>query len=340
MLSATSLRHCCCSCCRCRCELVAQRLQRARCRLPPISRLRALALAASPRRLGASAPLPSGLVGRGVQAVWTRCFGSLSASRLSAAVSESVRRASCARLARTGCCRRGGLLVPLSLLLGQVLGLLRQVCQVALQRCAPEQLPAPLQRLTQLPLRLGQPLERILGALRVQILERLLQRREPLPQLGRERPIELLPDLGELALPARVVQAGRLGAPSASASSDCLRLSALRTSSCCDRATACGLAWTPRTTAIPDSSLRWPVGRSRSCARSSVCRSSRRLASSTESSWPATDSLACRSRRPHLAHGRQPEDVLTRPAELSPLGHCRSQWRGTVRCRRAEVRAE
>ena len=81
-------------------------------------------------------------------------------------------------LSRPGTVARGGLLVPLALFPGQVFRFLRQICQVSFQRCPAEQLPAPLQRLTQLPLRLGQLLQRIFGTLCVQILEGLLQRRE------------------------------------------------------------------------------------------------------------------------------------------------------------------
>ena len=115
-------------------------------------------------------------------------------------------------LGGAGGVRRAHLPVPFALLLGQRFGFLAQVGQIALQRCAPEQLAAALECLPRLPLHLGEPLQRLLGPFGVEVLERLLQLLQSLAQLGRERAIELVPDLGQLALPRGVAQAGGLRA--------------------------------------------------------------------------------------------------------------------------------
>ena len=87
-----------------------------------------------------------------------------------------------------------------------------EIGEIALERGALEQLPAPLQRLAHLALGLGEPLERFFGLLGIEILQRPLQRGQALAQLGRERAVELLADLLELALPGGIAHPRRLGA--------------------------------------------------------------------------------------------------------------------------------
>ncbi len=106
---------------------------------------------------------------------------------------------------------RVDLVVPAALLLREVARLLGQVGEIPLERGAPEQLLGLFQRLAQLTLLLDQLFERLLGSIRVQVLEGLLELVELLSQLGRQRPLDLLADLGQLLLPGRVPQAGGLG---------------------------------------------------------------------------------------------------------------------------------
>jgi hypothetical protein len=63
-------------------------------------------------------------------------------------------------------------------------------------------------------LRLRQFLQSVLRAFRVEILEGLLKGGEPFPELGGERPFQLVPNLGKLTLPGGVVHSRRFGATS------------------------------------------------------------------------------------------------------------------------------
>src|SRR4030095_11888637 len=110
--------------------------------------------------------------------------------------------------------RVGGLhlLGSLLLRLRQFLRFGSQVRESALERRATEQFLAPLQCLAHLLLGLRQILQRLLGPLGIQILERLLQLGELLFQLGRQRTIQLLPDFLQALLPLRIGESGGLSA--------------------------------------------------------------------------------------------------------------------------------
>ncbi len=63
-----------------------------------------------------------------------------------------------------------------ALLQGQLARLLAQIGQIALDGGAAEQLATPLERFPEPALGLGQPLQRVLGSIGVEVLERLLER--------------------------------------------------------------------------------------------------------------------------------------------------------------------
>jgi hypothetical protein len=194
-------------------ELVAQRLE-----------LPGGALALLPR-LGAPAPL--GRAGRlahlpaRVTRLRCRALEALLAGAVAHGACQSLQRAA-QRIGPLGqrplpggrgaAVARRHLLVPLPLLLRQVARFQAQVGEVALECGPPEQLAAPLQRFAKLPLGLRQALERVLGHFGVEVLERLLQRRQPLPQLGSQGAVELLPDFLQLPLPGGVGHPGGVGA--------------------------------------------------------------------------------------------------------------------------------
>jgi hypothetical protein len=98
------------------------------------------------------------------------------------------------------------------LIAGELPGLLGEIGEISLECRALEQVATPLQGFTQLPLRLGEALQRVLGTLGVKILQRLLQRGQALAQLRRKRAINLRADLFELALPRAVGHACGFGA--------------------------------------------------------------------------------------------------------------------------------
>src|SRR4029453_18994752 len=77
--------------------------------------------------------------------------------------------------------------IPVVLLLGELGGLPAEVGQVAFERRTLEQVLAALEGLAQLALGVREALERLLSAVRIQILEGLLQLLQPLAELWRQR---------------------------------------------------------------------------------------------------------------------------------------------------------
>ena len=194
-------------------KLVGERIQRPGRPLTRLPRLLPPAGATFPARLlHLSRGLPR-LLARRVEALLSRRrvhrLGHLGERRGQRVGARGELLFRCGRAHAVG---RRDLGVPLPLLLRQILGFLAQVGEVTFERGAAKQLLAPLQSVPQLLLGLGQPLEGVLGAVGVEILERLLQRRQALAKLRRERSVDLLADLRKLALPGRIPQAGRLGA--------------------------------------------------------------------------------------------------------------------------------
>src|SRR5207247_1001252 len=100
------------------------------------------------------------------------------------------------QIALGGRCRRVGMLrlvlVPFGLPTLQVLRVLGERRQLALERGALEQLLAPLELTPQLLLRLGEALEGLSGRLGIEPRERFLQLAQPLLDLGRQRPLPQL----------------------------------------------------------------------------------------------------------------------------------------------------
>ena len=197
------------------------------------------------------------------------------------------------------------------LLLRELRGLLAEVRQVALERRPLEQLPAALERLPQLLLGIRQALQRLLGPIGVEILERLLQLLQPVAQLGRERAVDLLSDLVQLPLPRGIAQPRRLRALPQRFERllERLRLSHELLLRLRDTASAflASSNESDSPAALARTLLRFggaPAPGLRSAARA-VC--SRPPASRGRRD---TAAAACALRGADLAHGRQPQDVL------------------------------
>src|SRR6266550_375573 len=94
----------------------------------------------------------------------------------------------------------GLVLVPFGLPTLQVLGVLGERRQLALERGALEQLLAPFELTPQLLLRLGEALQGLSGRLRIEPRERFLQLAQPLLELGRQRPLQQLLHLTQAVL--------------------------------------------------------------------------------------------------------------------------------------------
>src|SRR5258707_11404352 len=103
------------------------------------------------------------------------------------------------------------ILIPFGLPALQVLGILGERGQLALERGALEQLPAPLELTPQLLLRLGEALQGLSGRLGIEPRERLLQLAQPLLELGRQRPLQQLLHFTQAILERAVVHTRRLG---------------------------------------------------------------------------------------------------------------------------------
>ncbi len=103
------------------------------------------------------------------------------------------------------------ILIPFGLPALQVLGILGERGQLALERGALEQLLAPLELTPQLLLRLGEALQGLSGRLRIEPRERFLQLAQPLLELGRQRPLQQLLHFTQAVLERAVVHARRLG---------------------------------------------------------------------------------------------------------------------------------